>query len=91
MFRRILNDSFSLVFGNLETVFKVCGAWFVLQFVLLLLVQAMVGGMPGETAAAAGDPMQVSPARMLASLLMMAVGIVAAASISVAGPSTVPP
>ena len=84
MFRRILNDSFSLVFGNLETVFKVCGAWFVLQFVLLLLVQAMVGGMPGETAAAAGDPMQVSPARMLASLLMMAVGIVAAASISVA-------
>ncbi|WP_346906565.1 hypothetical protein [uncultured Roseibium sp.] len=84
MFQRILRDAFVIVFGNLETVFKVCGAWFVLQSVLLLLVQAMVGGMPGETTAAAGDPVQVSPAQMLASLLMMAVGIVAAASISVA-------
>lgn len=84
MFQRILRDAFVIVFRNLETVFRVCGAWFVLQFVLLLLVQAMVGGAPGETTAAAGGPVQVSPAQMLASLLMMAVGIVAAASISVA-------
>lgn len=77
MFRRILNDSFSLVFGNLETVFKVCGAWFVLQFGLLLVLQALVGSTPG-------DPAQVSPAQMLASLLLMAVGIVSAASIAVA-------
>jgi len=80
VFNRILNDAFSLVFGNLETVFKVCGSWFVLQFVLLLLIQAMVGDAPDPS----GETAQVSPAAILSSLLLMVVGTAAAASISVA-------
>lgn len=84
MFRRILNDSFSLVFGNLETVFKVCGAWFVLQFVLLLVLQVILGNPPDELAVRAGQPVQVSPAQMLAAFLVVIVAIVASASIAVA-------
>ncbi|MEP3045587.1 MAG: hypothetical protein ABJL55_06665 [Roseibium sp.] len=38
MLKRLLGDSFSLVFGNLETVFKVCGAWFVLQISMVMLL-----------------------------------------------------
>jgi hypothetical protein len=84
VFRRILRDAFVIVFRNLETVFKVCGAWFVLQFVLLLVLQVMVGGTPDELPIVADQPAQVSPAQILSNLLLMIVGIVAAASISVA-------
>lgn len=76
MFKRILNDAFTFVFWNLEAVFKICGAWFVLQLALTLVVNMITGG-----ADAAGEP---TPAALLANLVLAGVGIVASASISVA-------
>lgn len=78
MFKRILNDAFTFVFWNLEAVFKICGAWFVLQLGLTLVVNMITGGAVDP---ASGTP---TPAGMFANLVLAGVGIVASASISVA-------
>ncbi|QDG75178.1 hypothetical protein [Labrenzia sp. PHM005] len=48
MLKRLLGDSVALVFGNLETVFKVCGAWFVVQMIVFGAVAAL--GLQGTAA-----------------------------------------
>ncbi|MCV0428964.1 MAG: hypothetical protein K5905_26210 [Roseibium sp.] len=76
MLKRLLGDSVSLVFGNLETVFKVCGSWFVLQFGLMMAIQLGFG----TTAQQAANPGAV----LLLSLVMVAFALLSSASIGVA-------
>lgn len=76
MLKRLLSDSVSLVFGNLEAVFKVCGSWFVLQFVLMTIIQLSIGDS-GRLEANPG-------AAVLLSLVVMIFSLVSSASISVA-------
>ncbi|MEP4768778.1 MAG: hypothetical protein ABJY83_12800 [Roseibium sp.] len=75
MLKRLLGDSVSIVFGNLETVFKVCGAWFVLQ-VLMVMLLVFVSGDAGETSASFGIGLYV--------IVFLVFTMVSSASISVA-------
>jgi hypothetical protein len=76
MLKRLLTDSVSLVFGNLETVFRAAGTWFVLQFLLMLLLQFTIGS---------GDRQAENPSAVaLFALVVMVFSMVASASISVA-------
>ncbi|MES0812796.1 hypothetical protein ABLO27_25105 [Roseibium sp. SCPC15] len=76
MLKRLLGDSVSLVFGNLETVFKVCGSWFVLQFALMMLIRLATGG---------ADPQSGNPGAMvLLSVVMLMFALASSASIGVA-------
>lgn len=77
MFKRLLGDSVSLVFGNLDTVFKVCGTWFVLQFVLSMMVLMATGGAETELTT-------FSASTGLLLLVTVVVAILSSASISVA-------
>ncbi|MBD8892055.1 hypothetical protein [Roseibium litorale] len=52
MFKRILSDAFHQTFNNLDVVFKMCGAWFALQFTLSVIILAFPSS-PGETSAPA--------------------------------------
>lgn len=70
MLKRLLGDSIALVFGNLETVFKACGAWFAVQLAGFGAIAAM--GLQG-------------PAAVLFGLLpILIVSFAASASIAVA-------
>jgi hypothetical protein len=84
VFKRILNDAFTFVFWNLEAVFKICGAWFVLQLVLTLVVNMITGGSVDPVSGAPDPAGTPTPTAMLASLVLAGVGLVASASISVA-------
>ncbi|MTI43279.1 hypothetical protein E1178_06610 [Roseibium hamelinense] len=76
MLKRLMSDAFHLVFWNLETVFKVTGAWFVIQFVLTLGIQVLAGQTePGAAPSAATT---------LGAFLVMVVSLVASSSIAVA-------
>lgn len=79
MVKQLLSDSLALVFGHLETVFKVCGAWFVLQFVVSLLILAATGGNVAGT-----EDMLVSPGVSFLMAVSVAVALASSASISVA-------
>lgn len=79
MFKRLLTDSIAIVFGNLETVFKTCGAWFALQFVLSLVVLMIGGDISGE--AQVGN---LSGTAVLLILISAVVALAASASIAVA-------
>ncbi len=79
MFKRLLGDSVSLVFGNLDTVFKVCGTWFVLQFVLSMMILMATGGRGTDPDLASG-----SAAMVLLLAVNVVVAILSSASISVA-------
>ena len=81
MFKRLLNDSFTLVFWNLETVFKACGAWFVLQFVLLIATQMTLGG---ATDISAQPEAALSSHYLLLIVISTIFGVVSSSSISVA-------
>jgi len=76
MLKRLLSDSLSLVFGNLETVFKVCGSWFVLQFVLMVIIQLTIGDAEQQAA--------IPGAAAVFSLVILIFTLVSSASISVA-------
>lgn len=76
MFKRLLYDAVTLVFWNLETAFKVAGAWFALQIVLIFVIQVMIGDAANASGATA--------ARVLSSLIILVVTLVASASIAVA-------
>ncbi|MEJ8475854.1 hypothetical protein [Roseibium algae] len=84
MFKRIIRDSFTLVFGNLETVFKACGAWFVIQFVLIIATQMTIGGSGEFSAATVTEEQLLTPAGLIIALLTIAFGFVSSASIAVA-------
>jgi hypothetical protein len=76
MLKRLLTDSTSLVFGNLETVFRAAGTWFVLQFVLMMILQSTIGN---------ADQQAANPsAAALFVLVVMVFSMAASASISVA-------
>ncbi|TYC70075.1 hypothetical protein FMN63_09210 [Stappia sp. BW2] len=79
MLKRLLSDSVSIVFGNLETVFKVCGGWFLLQFVLSLLILANGANIDAATA-----PEDISGTTVLLLLTSMLIALLSSASISVA-------
>ncbi|WP_417670104.1 hypothetical protein [Roseibium sp.] len=73
MFKRIFLDAFSLVFWNLETVFKTCGAWFALQFVLALIANAL-----------SPDPQNMTVAGAFANILILIAAVLSWPSIAVA-------
>lgn len=79
MLKRLLSDSVSIVFGNLETVFKVCGGWFLLQFVLSLFILANGAQIDEATA-----PEDISGTTVLLLLTTMVIALLSSASISVA-------
>jgi len=79
MFKRLLNDSLSLVFGNLDAVFKVAGSWFVLQFVLSIAILTLTGQMPEEIGEAAP-----SATTFLLSITMLVLFVLSSSSIGVA-------
>jgi|GEM_PF-2602732 len=79
MLKQLLSDSISIVFGNLETVFRVCGGWFVLQFVLSLLIL-----LNGATIDGASAPEDVSGTTLLLLLVAFIIALLSSASISVA-------
>lgn len=84
MFKRLLTDAVSLVFGNLEMVFKVCGTWFAIQVLLSLVIVGSIGGT-GLEGGGTGTPADAPPAGTLLLLLVnFSVAIVAATSIAVA-------
>lgn len=76
MLKRLLSESVSLVFGNLEVVFKTCGSWVVLQFVLMTSARLVVGS--------AGQQADPSVQAIFFSLAIMVFTLVSSASISVA-------
>ncbi|MBN9673440.1 hypothetical protein [Roseibium aggregatum] len=76
MLKRLLSESVSLVFGNLEVVFKTCGSWIVLQFVLMTSARLVVGS--------AGQQADPSVQAVFFSLAIMVFTLVSSASISVA-------
>lgn len=84
MFNRILSDSFNLVFRNLDTVFKVCGAWFFLLFVLTILIQVATGGFEGRIPGMYVADKTSSPATIISNLILVIVGVASSASIAVA-------
>ncbi|MFD1696002.1 hypothetical protein [Roseibium aestuarii] len=75
MFKRIFLASFYLVFRNLDAVFRVCGAWFALQFVFMLMFVLSLQGL---------EPDQGHTANPLLSLVFMVLTLISSASISVA-------
>jgi len=79
MFKRLLSDSISLVFYNLETVFKVCGTWIAIQLALSFIVILTVGRIDETT-----DPSAIPPGGALLLLLNFGVAVLASASIAVA-------
>lgn len=79
MFKRLLTDSISLVFQNLDAVFKVCGTWIAIQLILSFIVLFTVGAIDGTI-----DPSTLGPGAALLLLLNFSVAILAAASIAVA-------
>ncbi|MCK7612340.1 hypothetical protein [Roseibium sediminicola] len=79
MFKRLLTDSISLVFQNLDAVFKVCGTWIAIQLILSFIVLFTVGAIDGTI-----DPSTLGPGAALLLLLNFTVAILAAASIAVA-------
>ncbi|WP_420412886.1 hypothetical protein [Roseibium sp.] len=70
MLKRLLGDSVALVFGNLETVFKICGTWFVLQFLAFGILFLLIANS--------------SAAFFLAFIPVLAITLAASASIAVA-------
>ena len=69
-------DALSLVFGNLDIVFRAAGSWFALQFGLLLIMQLAIGGVSQQAA---------NPGAVMAFfMLAFAFSLIASASISVA-------
>jgi len=79
MFKRLLTDSISLVFQNLDMVFKVCGAWIGIQLILSFILILTVGPIDEST-----DPNTLAPGAVLLMLLTVTVAILASASIAVA-------
>jgi len=79
MFKRLLTDSISLVFQNLDMVFKVCGTWIGIQLLLSFIVILTVGPVDETT-----DPSTLAPGAALLLLLNVTVAILASASIAVA-------
>ncbi|EEE46538.1 hypothetical protein [Roseibium alexandrii] len=77
MLKRLLSDAASLVFGHLETVFKVCGAWFLIQFVISILILTATTGVPA-------DAETLPPAAGLLLMTSTLVALISSASISVA-------
>ncbi|MBO6892171.1 MAG: hypothetical protein JJ866_09540 [Roseibium sp.] len=74
--KQLLTDSLSLVFGNLDIVFRAAGSWFALQFLLMLILQSAIGGT---------DPQAANPGAVATfALLALVFSLVASASISVA-------
>lgn len=59
MFKRILSDSFSIVFHNLDAVFKACGAWFALQFIFMLLLITTLRGVPADQLGSFTNPILI--------------------------------
>lgn len=76
MLKRLLTDSVSLVFGNLEMVFRATGAWFALQFLIMMIMRMSLGG--GEQQATNSN------AGALLVLVALVFSMAASASISVA-------
>lgn len=79
MFKRLLTDAISLVFQNLDMVFKVCGTWIAIQLLLSFVVILAVGPIDAAT-----DPSTLAPGSVLLLLLNFTVAILASASIAVA-------
>lgn len=79
MFKRLLTDSTSLVFQNLDMVFKVCGTWIGIQLILSLILILTVGPIDETT-----DPESLAPGAVLLLLLNVVVAILASVSIAVA-------
>lgn len=77
MLKRLLSDAASLVFGHLETVFKVCGAWFLIQFLISILILTATAGVPA-------DAETLPPAAGLLLMTSTLVALISSASISVA-------
>ncbi|OJJ09641.1 hypothetical protein BKI51_19810 [Alphaproteobacteria bacterium AO1-B] len=77
MLKRLLSDAASLVFGHLETVFKVCGAWFLIQFLISILILTATAGVPA-------DAETLLPAAGLLLMTSTLVALISSASISVA-------
>lgn len=77
MLKRLLSDAASLVFGHLETVFKVCGAWFLIQFLISILILTATAGVPT-------DAETLPPAAGLLLMTSTLVALISSASISVA-------
>jgi hypothetical protein len=77
MLKRLLSDAASLVFGHLETVFKVCGAWFLIQFLISILILTATAGVPADAEA-------LPPAAGLLLMTSTLVALISSASISVA-------
>ena len=78
MFKRILSDAFSLVFRNLDVVFRACGAWFLLLLVFQICIMVF---MPGLASAGAGD---ANPSILFLSVINLVFSLVSSASIGVA-------
>jgi len=76
MLKRLLSDSVSLVFGNLEFVFKTCGSWVVLQLVFVTLARIAVGDT--------GQQAEHQALVAVFSLAIVVFTLVSSASISVA-------
>lgn len=79
MFKRLLTDSLTQVFQNLDMVFKVCGTWVGIQILLSFVVILAVGPINAAT-----DPETMPAGAVLLLLLNVSVAILAAASIAVA-------
>jgi len=77
MLKRLLSDAASLVFGHLETVFKVCGAWFLIQFLISILILSATAGVPA-------DAETLPPTVGLLLMTSTLVALISSASISVA-------
>ncbi|MGS4887320.1 hypothetical protein [Roseibium sp. MB-4] len=77
MLKRLLSDAASLVFGHLETVFQVCGAWFLIQFLISILILTATAGVPA-------DAETLPPAAGLLLMTSTLVALISSASISVA-------
>ncbi|SHM98634.1 hypothetical protein [Roseibium suaedae] len=81
MFKRILSDAFSLVFGNLEVVFRACGAWFLLLLVFQLCIMIFMPELTGIESSGGTD---LSSSALFFSLINIVFSLVSSASIGVA-------
>lgn len=81
MFKRILSDAFSLVFRNLDVVFRACGAWFLLLLVFQICVMIFLPGLAGLESSGSDD---MDASTSLFALISIVFSLVSSASIGVA-------